>query len=94
MFAPAPPPIVANLLPRCGFSVSLKNNRHDTCLACRNSRRDRTRVHLDDIVVTVASVSRQDFSDYVSFGRERKTGHYSDDMYSYNTFATLKPSIH
>ena len=80
--SPPPPPhlIVAKLLPRCRFSVPLKHNRHDTFLACRNCRQDRTRVYLDDTVATVVNccqrVATRLFFMF-PFGRE----HYSDDSY-------------
>ena len=83
---PPPPQIVAKLLPRCRFSVSLKHNRYDTLLACRKCRRERTRVYVDDNVVTVMNccqrVATRLFFMF-PFGRE----HYSDG--TYNTFATV-----
>jgi hypothetical protein len=84
---PSPPLIVVKLLPRCHFSVPLKHNRHDTFLACRNCGRDRTRVYLDDIVVTVVNCCQcvaTRLSFMFPFGRE----HCSDD--SNNTFTTVK----
>jgi hypothetical protein len=37
------------------FLFPLKNNRHDTFLACRNYRPDRTQVCLNDTAVTVVN---------------------------------------
>ena len=65
---------------------ALKRNRHNTFLACRNCRRDRTRVYLDNTVVTVVNCCQlvaTRFFFMFPFGRE----HYFDD--SYNTFATV-----
>jgi hypothetical protein len=65
---------------------ALKRNRHDTFLACRNCRRDRTRVYLDNTVVTVVNCCQRvatRFFFMFPFGRE----HCFDD--SYNTFATV-----
>ena len=67
-------------------NLLLKNNGHDTFLVCRNCRGDRTRVYLDDTVVTVVNccqrVATRLFFMF-PFGRKN----YSDD--TYNTFATV-----
>jgi hypothetical protein len=81
-----PPWLSQNCWHAVVFLFPLKNNRHDTFFACRSCRRDRTRVYLDDTVVTVVNccerVATRLFFMF-PFGRE----HYSDD--SYNTFATV-----
>jgi hypothetical protein len=61
---------------------ALKRNRHNTFLACRNCRRDRTRVYLDNTVVTVVNCCQlvaTRFFFMFPFGRE----HYFDDSYNH-----------
>ena len=84
-FAP-PPPIVAKNCHAVVFLFPIKNNRHDTFLACRNCGRDRTGVYLDDTAVTVVNCCQRVATRLIfmfTFGRE----HYSEE--TYNTFAIV-----
>jgi hypothetical protein len=52
---PPPPWLSQNCCHAVVFLYPLKHNRHDTFLACRNCRWDKTRAYLNDTVVTIVN---------------------------------------